>query len=71
MSINEYIHVILGVVTDIRVIATVIVCILVIEFAKFITTYRKRPPKPKVKKVKTEEPKQEEKKEESSEQETE
>lgn len=52
MSIKEYIHLILGVLADFRVIGTVIVCLLVIEFAKFITTYRKRPPRPKAKKQK-------------------
>jgi len=66
MTIKDYIPVILGVLKDFRVIGTVIVMILVIEFAKFVTTYRKKPPKPKGKKAaKTAPaPKTEEKKEE-------
>ena len=44
MTIKDYIPVILGVLKDFRVIGTVIVMILVIEFAKFVTTYRKKPP---------------------------
>ena len=51
MTIKDYIPVILGVLKDFRVIGTVIVMILVIEFAKFVTTYRKKPPKPKGKKA--------------------
>lgn len=51
MSIKEYMHLILGVLSDLRVIGTVIVCILVVTFAKYITTYKKRPPRPKVKKA--------------------
>ena len=47
MTIKEYIPVILGVLKDFRVIGTVIVMILVIQFAKYVTTYRKKPPKPK------------------------
>ena len=65
MTIKEYIPVILGVLKDIRVIGTVIVMILVIEFAKFVTTYRKKPPKPKKSKAaKAAAPAKEEKKEE-------
>ena len=63
MTIKDYIPVILGVLKDFRVIGTVIVMILVIEFAKFVTTYRKKPPKPKGKKA-APAPKTEEKKEE-------
>ena len=51
MTIKDYFPVILGVLKDFRVIGTVIVMILVIEFAKFVTTYRKKPPKPKNKKA--------------------
>ena len=51
MTIKDYIPLILGVLKDFRVIGTVIVMILVIEFAKFVTTYRKKPPKPKNKKA--------------------
>jgi len=51
MNIKEYLHIILGVLKDLRVIGTVLVCLLVIEFAKYITTYKKRPPRPKIKKT--------------------
>ncbi len=44
-------HLILGVLADLRVIGTVVVCIFVICFAKYITTYKKKPPKPKKKKT--------------------
>ncbi len=64
MTIKEYFPVILGVLKDFRVIGTVIVMILVIQFAKFVTTYRKKPPKPKVKKGAAAPAKKEEKKEE-------
>ncbi len=47
MTIKDYFPVIFGVLKDFRVIGTVIVMIIVIEFAKFVTTYKKRPPKPK------------------------
>ena len=70
MAIKDYFSVILGVLKDFRVIGTVIVMILVIEFAKFITTYKKKPPKPKGKKgpkpaAAPKEEKKEEKKEEA------
>ena len=66
MTIKDYIPVILGVLKDFRVIGTVIVMILVIEFAKYVTTYKKKPPKPKGKKAAkaAPAPKTEEKKEE-------
>lgn len=68
MTIKELIAVILGVLKDFRVIGTVIVMILVIEFAKFVTTYKKKPPKPKGKKAPKAAPApKEEKKEESKE----
>lgn len=51
---KELLPVILAVLKDLRVIGTVVVMLLVIEFAKFITTYRKRPPRPKVAKQKAE-----------------
>ena len=51
MTIKEYFSVILGVLKDFRVIGTLIVMILVIEFAKFVTTYKKKPAKPKGKKA--------------------
>lgn len=72
MAIKDYIPVILGVLKDFRVLGTVIVMILVIEFAKYVTTYKKKPPKPKGKKAAKPAPapkeeKKEEKKEEGSE----
>ena len=66
MAIKDYIPVILGVLKDFRVIGTVIVMILVIEFAKFVTTYRKKPPKPKAKKGAAAPAPKEEKKEEKA-----
>lgn len=51
MAISELIPVIIGVLKDFRVIGTVIAMILVIEFAKYVTTYRKKPPKKKGKKA--------------------
>ena len=51
MAIKDYFPVSLGVLKDFRVIGTVIVMILVIEFSKFVTTYKKKPPKPKGKKA--------------------
>ena len=69
MAIKDYFPVILGVLKDFRVIGTVIVMILVIEFAKFVTTYKKKPPKKKGKKGQkpAPAPKKEEKKEEKAE----
>ena len=68
MAIKDYFPVILGVLKDFRVIGTVIVMILVIEFAKYVTTYRKKPPKTKGKKAPKPAPApKEEKKEEKSE----
>ncbi len=68
MTIKDYIPVILGVLKDFRVIGTVIVMILVIQFAKFVTTYKKKPPKPKGKKAPKPAPApKEEKKEENKE----
>lgn len=68
MTIKDYIPLILGVLKDFRVIGTVIVMILVIEFAKFVTTYRKKSPKPKNKKAPkaAPAPKADEKKDEKS-----
>ena len=51
MTIKEYFSVIFGVLKDFRVIGTLIFMILVIEFAKFVTTYQKKPAKPKGKKA--------------------
>ena len=68
MAIKDYIPVILGVLKDFRVIATVIAMILIVKFAKFVTTYKKKPPKPKNKKAPKPVPApKEEKKEEKSE----
>ena len=51
MTIKDYFPVIFGVLKDFRVIGTLVVMIIVIEFAKFVTTYQKKPPKPKGKKA--------------------
>ncbi len=53
MEIKEYFSLIIGVLTDFKVIITVIAMLLVVEFAKFVVSYRKKPPKPKKKKSKT------------------
>ena len=46
------------------VFITIVVMLMVIEFARFVTNYRKKPRRPKVKKVKSASaPKKEEKKE--------
>lgn len=67
MTVKEYFPVIFGVLKDLRVIGTVIVMIIVIEFAKFVTTYKKKPAKPKGKKAPKPAPApKEEKKEEGS-----
>ena len=68
MTIKEYFPIILGVLKDFRVIGTLIVMILVIQFAKYVTTYKKKPPKKKGKKAPKQAPapKPEEKKEEKT-----
>lgn len=75
MSMKEYMDIIIGVLKNPYVIGTVIVMILVIEFAKYVASYKKKPPKVKTKKgakkdnaAPTETPKSEgeEKEEESS-----
>lgn len=43
MGIKQIFPIILQVLKDFRVIGTVIAMILVISFAKFITTYKKKP----------------------------
>lgn len=63
MGVSEYIKLILNVLKDFRVIITVVLMILVIEFAKFITSYRKKPPKPKKVKAPKEAPAPEKKEE--------
>lgn len=45
MDIKQMIPLILQVLKDFRVIGTVIAMILIIKFAKFITTYKKKPRK--------------------------
>lgn len=50
MSMKEYMDIILGVIKSPYVIATVIAMILVIKFAKYVASYKKKPPKPKGKK---------------------
>ena len=67
MTVKEYFPVIFGVLKDVRVIGTVIVMLLVIEFAKYVTTYKKKPKKPKVKKAAAAPAPKEEKKEEKAE----
>ena len=67
MTIKEYFPIIFGVLKDLRVIGTVIVMLLVIEFAKYVTTYKKKPKKPKVKKGAAAPAPKEEKKEEKAE----
>lgn len=46
MNVN-YLQLIMAVIKDFRVIATIIAALMIIEFAKFITSYRKKPPKAK------------------------
>lgn len=45
MEIKQMIPLILQVLKDVKVIGTVIAMILIIKFAKFITTYKKKPRK--------------------------
>jgi len=51
MTVKEQIPIILGVISDWRVIVTTVAMILVITFVKFITNYKKKPKVPKPKKV--------------------
>ena len=51
MSVSEYIHVILSVLKDFKVIITVVLMILIVAFAKYITNYKKKAKK-KIVKVK-------------------
>ena len=46
MNVN-YVQLILGVIKDIRVIATIIAALFIVEFAGFVASYRKKAPKPK------------------------
>lgn len=46
MNVN-YVQLILGVIKDVRVIATIIAALFIVEFAGFVTSYRKKAPKPK------------------------
>lgn len=52
MGTSNFFKVILGVLLDWHVIVTVVAMLLVIEFAKFVANYTKKPPRPKVKKNK-------------------
>ena len=56
MSIKEYVSLCLKVLRDFRVIGTVVVMLLIIEFAKYVATYRKKPSKAKGKKSKSAKP---------------
>lgn len=51
MKMSAYLPIILEVLKDFRVIGTVLAMIVVISFAKYVCTYKKKPPKPKGKKV--------------------
>ena len=46
MNVN-YVELILGVIKDIRVILTIVAALFIIEFAGFVTSYKKKAPKPK------------------------
>ena len=46
MNVN-YVQLILGVIKDIRVILTIVAALFIIEFAGFVSSYRKKAPKPK------------------------
>ncbi len=50
MKISGYIPIILAVLTDFRVIATVVAMLIVIKFTYFVVNYKKRPPRIKIKK---------------------
>lgn len=51
MTVKEQIPIILGVISDWRVIVTTVAMILVITFVKFITNYNKKSKAPKPEKV--------------------
>ena len=65
MGIKDYISMSLTVLKDFRVIGTVIAMLVLIEFARFIASYRKKPKKPKSKKAKAPKPAPAPKKEEA------
>lgn len=67
MTFKDYIPIILGVLKDFRVIATVIAMFLVVAFAKYIKGYKRKPKVIKAKKVKAPAPKKEAPKEEGEE----
>ncbi len=46
MNVN-YVKLVMGVITDIRVIITIVAALFIIEVAKFVTSYKKKPPRPK------------------------
>ena len=46
MKVN-YVQLVMGVITDIRVIGTIVAALFIVEFAKFVTSYKKKPARPK------------------------
>lgn len=56
MSIKEYLFLALKVLKDFRVLGTVIAMILIIEFAKYVASYKKKPEKKGAKKAKAPKP---------------
>lgn len=53
MNFKEILPIILAVLKDWRVIATAVAVLLVMEFAKYIANYKKKPMRPKKVKVKS------------------
>lgn len=51
MSFSQYLKLCLSVLKDLKVIGTVVVGILILEFARYVTSYKKKPPKTKVAKA--------------------
>ncbi|WP_027729261.1 hypothetical protein [Treponema sp. C6A8] len=50
MNVN-YVKLVMGVITDFRVIITIIAALFIVEFAKFVTSYKKKPARPKKEKA--------------------
>lgn len=71
MGIKDYFVMSLSVLKDLRVIGTVVAMLLVIEFSRFISNYRKKAKQPKAKKVNAPKPAPAPKKEEASEEKSE
>lgn len=69
MSFGEYMKILLGVISDWRVLVSLFVMILVHSFTRFLMNYKKKPKVPKAKKevVKEEKPAPEAKAEEEEE----